>query len=121
MYPSIRTIENGLQVCRDTARRIRGLMDGTVNPETSLAARAWLRQCYHRPSDDELVMAAIDEALGTFGVEALEGEWIDNYHQNIQAVYCNAGDAYAPTVLLCHRRLRYLVTSWGDYVEKEGL
>ena len=121
MYPSAKRIENVLSVCRDTASRLRGLMDGSIDPETSLAVRVWLGHCFHRPSTQELVMAAIDETLGTFGVEAIEGEWIDRYHHNIQATYCNTGDSYCPTVLLCHRRGRYLLTSWGDYVERERL
>ena len=119
--PSAKTIRNRLSVHPSTARRVRGLMDGSISPETSEAGQRWVGQCYHRPSDNELIMCAVDEALGTFGVEAIEGEWIDHYHHNIQAVYCNTGDTYASTVLLCHKRRRFMITSWGDYVERERL
>lgn len=67
-------------------------------------------------------MVAVDEALGTFGVEAITGpEWLDSFHGNVVATYCNTRDSYCPTVLLCHKRGRFLLTSWGDYVEREGL
>ena len=45
----------------------------------------------------------------------------DQVELAVLVCYCNAGDSYAATVLLCHKRGRYLITSWGDYVEKEGL
>lgn len=92
-------------------------MRGDVDPETSLAVRGWLRHCYHRPSKRELIMRAIDEELGTFGVEAITS----GPEQELHANYCNTGDSYAPTVLLCHKRKRFLLTSWGDYVERKGL
>lgn len=117
-FPSVKTIENRLDVDRDTAKRIRGLMDGSIDPETSKAVQRWIGQCFNKPSKNEMIMCAINEAYETYGVEAIEGEWIDNYHMNIQAVYCNTGDAYCDTVLLCHKRDRFMITSWGGYVER---
>lgn len=55
---------------------------------------------------------AIDRILSTHGVEYLgqhkrSGEHVD---------YCNAGDAYASTVVFIG--MRCVVACWGDYVEK---
>jgi hypothetical protein len=116
-FPSVKRIARELNLDTNTAKRVRGLMDGKVDPCTSEAVQSWICQCFNRPSRRELIMCAINEALDTCGVEAIEGEWIDNYHHNIQAVYCNTGDTYAATILLCHKRDRFMLTSWGDYVE----
>ena len=62
--------------------------------------------------------------LECFGVEAITGEWQNGYWCNILAVYVNTGDTYATTIMY-HREKGYMVTSWGDYVErnaeKEGI
>jgi hypothetical protein len=118
MYPSIKTIQTQLNLDKDTAKRIRELIDKTISPLTSEAVQKWIRQCYNRPSDNELIMCAIDETLNTFGVEAIEGEWIDHYHQNIQAVYCNTGDTYSSTVFLCYKHEKFLIMSYYDYYKK---
>jgi hypothetical protein len=122
-YPTTKRIADELSVTDEQAKRIRGLMDGSIDPETSPAVQAWLRQCHHRPRASELIMCAIDEAFETHGVEAIrtKGTWIDNYHLDIRAVYCNTGDTYAATVLLDHKTGSYLLTSWGDFVESRRL
>jgi hypothetical protein len=122
-YPSVKTIMRIPRVTREQAKRVRGLMDGSIDPETSEAVCRWIRQCYHRPSDYELAMNAINETIETCGVEAIESEkiWIDSYHHNIVAVYCNTGDSYCPTVLLDHRSMQYRITSWADFVERNRL
>jgi hypothetical protein len=120
-FPSVKRIAETLRVSVETAKRVRGLMDGSIDPETSAKAKDWIRCCYHRPSNFELIMCAIDDTLGTHGVETIQGKWIDSFHQNIQAEYCNTGDTYAATVLLCHKRDRFMLTSYGDYVEHNRL
>jgi hypothetical protein len=93
--------------------KIMGLMDGDVDPEEFESVQKWLAQCYNRPSDDELIMCAIDELLETFGVESLD---LDDRLIS----YCNAGDTYAATI--CHIgdgwTDEYVVASWGDLVEE---
>jgi len=116
-FPTPQRLARDLNVDLDVAKRVRGLMDRSLDPDDSEAVQRWVRQCYNEPSWREKVMCAIDEALETHGVEAIEGEWIDNFHHNIQAVYCNTGDTYAMTILLCHKQDRFMLTSWGNYVE----
>jgi len=113
-FPSVKTI---LPLCDKTndqnlsAKVVRGLIDGTLDPDdTSTAVREWTRQCYNQPSKHERVMCAINDVLKGYGVEAI--------HTNRGvAEYVNFGDTYALTVL--YFQGRYMVTSWGDFVERQ--
>ena len=65
----------------------------------------------------------IDKLLGTFGTEAILGEWQNGYWCDIAAAYCNTGDTYRTTVI--HVRGegwnpagRFIISSWGDWVER---
>jgi hypothetical protein len=69
----------------------------------------------------------IDEALGYadgllegYGVEPIRGDWVDNYYGDIVALYVNTGDTYNPTILYDVNAGKFLVTSWGDWVERYG-
>lgn len=79
----------------------------------------WINQCFNVPGQDEIIMSMLDELLEGHGVEVIcvGGEWVDSYHHDIVASYVNMGDTYDTTVVLDHRSGRYLVTSWGDFVE----
>lgn len=70
-------------------------------------------------------LEAIDRLLGNYGTEAIRGNWQNGYWGDIVAAYSNTGDSYALTVL--HERGngwnpagRFIVTSWGDWVERNG-
>jgi len=86
------------------------------------ACRLALRRTVNVPWRDRL--EAIDKLLGTFGTEAIRGEWQNGYWCDIVAAYCNTGDSYAVTVL--HERGdsswreegRFIVSSMGDWVER---
>ena len=65
-------------------------------------------------------MVAIDEVLGTFGIDAILGEQTDRY-PGVQAVYCVTGDGSTPTVLRCNRSRRFLIASRGEYVDTNSL
>ena len=72
----------------------------------------------HWGTDNECRMSALNELLLTHGVEAIRtSEHIDRYHFDIRASYLNAGDTYNTTILLDHRDEKWLLTSWGDFVE----
>ena len=115
--PTIKTLQTRLGLDVSTAKAIRGLMTGDSDPRQYASVQGWLDQCFNEPSGDEMIMCAIDELLGTYGVEPIRGRYVDSYHQDIQAVYCNAGDTYDGTILLDHETGRYIVTSWGDWFE----
>ncbi len=67
----------------------------------------------------ETAISEVSRLLGLYGAEAIRGEWQGGYWCDIVAEYANAGDAYACTVLYDVRTGRYLVTSYGDWIERE--
>lgn len=86
------------------------------------AVVSWAEQCYHDPRTDpgaygECLMLALNVVLEGYGVESIEGRYVDHYYRSGQAEYVNQGDTYATTVLLDHETNRLQITSWGDWVE----
>lgn len=65
------------------------------------------------------ILGEVDRLLGTCGVEVIRGEWDGGYWGDAVAKYANVGDSYACTVLYDVRTGRYLVTSYGDWIERE--
>lgn len=115
MLPSYKTL------CRLTnndgpkARVLRNLLEGKIEPrELSPACDRWVRQCHNDPSHVEQVMCAADEWLGTYGVEAIFGDSVTEPRFS----YCNTGDTYALTLIYDHSKGRYLVSSYGDEIER---
>ena len=97
---------------------IRGRVNPAEHPRRFPVTDRWIRSCYHQPPRQEIKLEALNELLGTWGVEPirLEGDW-DRYYGDVVASYLNTGDTYAPTLLLDHRRNRWCLTSWGDFYE----
>jgi hypothetical protein len=100
---------------------IRGKIDVTEHP----AVLAWVAGCHHDPRRNpnaraEVMLCALDAELEGYGVEAIEGRYVDRYNQNIQAIYSNQGDTYTTTILYDNERGKYLITSWGDWIERHG-
>lgn len=85
------------------------------------ACRLALRRTVNVPENDRL--EAIDKLLGTFGTEAIRGEWQNGYWCDIVAAYCNTGDTYAVTVIQVRGEYtfsssRFIVSTMGDFVER---
>ena len=85
------------------------------------ACKLALRRTANVPENDRL--EAIDKLLGTFGTEAIRGEWQNGYWCDIVAAYCNAGDTYDLTVIQVRgesrfNRSRFIISSWGDWFER---
>lgn len=115
--PTAKRLASVLSLDTDTARKVRRLLDGTDDPcDVSKQAANWHRSCYNPPSLADAIMVAVDEVIGTYGVEG----WADpdNYRNGVS--YCNTGDTYAPTVCLIDddRGLRWYLGSWGDLAER---
>ena len=65
-------------------------------------------------------MHAANEVIGGHGVEALECEHGPHGpRMEPHAVYINMGDTYITTLIREHTG-RYIVSSWGDYVERHA-
>ena len=87
------------------------------------ACKIALRRTVDIPENDRL--EAIDKLLGTCGTEAIRGDWQNGYWCDIVAAYCNTGDTYNVTVIQVRgdysfSRSRFIVSSWGDWVEKNS-
>jgi hypothetical protein len=72
--------------------------------------------------DPDKRLEAIDKMLGTYGIEAIRGEWQNGFWCDIVAVYCNAGDTYSTTVIrvrgdYAYSPGRFFVGTVGDFVE----
>jgi len=75
--------------------------------------------------DHEERMTRINTLLDCCGVEAVRGEWQNGFWGDVVGTYCNTGDSYALTVLCVRgdsswQEPRFMVTSWGDWVERFG-
>jgi hypothetical protein len=85
------------------------------------ACRKALAMTRHIGENDRL--EEIDKLLGTFGTEAIRGDWQNGYWCDIVAAYCNAGDTYATTVIQVRGECRFdhsrfIVSTMGDFVER---
>jgi hypothetical protein len=65
----------------------------------------------------EIKLQAIDEVLGTCGVEAL-GDLPDDSTSPAPYAYCNTGDSYAATLVYKHATDNLFISSWGDIAER---
>ncbi len=64
------------------------------------------------------VLEEVDKLIDGSGVEAINGDYhVDNYYGDIVALYVNTGDSYAATLLYETENDKFIVTSFGDWVE----
>lgn len=92
---------------------ILNLIQDKTDPAMYASVALWIRQCFNTPKRIELKMLAINEILEGHGVEAIfsEGEmWPD-------MEYVNMGDAYNATVVYDYIDGKFIVTTWGDWIE----
>jgi len=100
----------------------RQLLEAFPRDLTPAAARAFSKEMKaarggKRAVDD--VLAKFDSAINAHGIEAIQGDHhVDGYYHNIVALYVNTGDTYNTTLLYETERECFIVTSWGDWVEK---
>lgn len=84
------------------AGQIRAMILRKADPrEVSPACDRWVRQCFNTPRIEEQILCAIDEILGTYGIEGWSS---DTGRRGV--TYCNTGDTYARTFAL--------VPDWPD-------
>lgn len=103
-------------VNEETAKVLAALIDGKVNPEdVSRACKAWTLSCYNEPSWQEKVMCAANDLIGGHGVEGIDDP---ESCVNCAAAYVNLGDTYITTLMYDYRNDQFIVSSWGDYAER---
>lgn len=96
---------------------IRGHLDPLKYPAHFPATDRWARQRYNPLPAKDAKLSALNELLGMHDVECIRGDWWDRYYGDCLAEYLNTEDSYAPTIVLDHQRGKWLLTSWGDFVE----
>ena len=115
--PSIKRLTESLNLSKEQAMLVRGLIKGEVrtidNPQFPVT-QAWIASCYSRPARIERIMSCINEVIGAHGCEAI---WGSSVTQPI-AEYCNSGDTYATTILFNYQTDVFSITSLGDFVER---
>ena len=105
MTASVKTIKRQLNVTSAVAVRIRAaLVHGASGG--------------HQAVDDAL--DKIDECLSGFGVEAISGNYVNRYYQNIVALFVNVGETYTSTVIYETDTGRFILTTVGDWVERNA-
>lgn len=119
MFPSVDTIARRLDVSRESARKIRKLMDGRLSPFEYSKVDAWRRSCCNEPSEDDVyaILLAINEEIHGFGVETITREgYRINYYYNCICEYVNSGDVYKATIFYDTENGTYSVTDYESWV-----
>jgi hypothetical protein len=107
-----------LNASAEQIETVNAILNGTLDPETFKSVQIVADQCFNKPKTDELKLAAINEALGGYGIEAVRtSKWKNGYWCDILCSYVNIGDSYIPTVIH-HRKHGFMVSSIGDVIEK---
>jgi hypothetical protein len=103
-----------LSLSMDDAKKLRRAMD-TVGTEQF--DRYGLSKRYEHQVDDVLDLA--NKLMGAHGVEGIRGNYhVDGFYFDIVALYVNTGDTYAGTLLYVTDEDKWVLTSWGDWVER---
>jgi len=68
--------------------------------------------------DIDAALENANKRIKGFGVESVRGRlWVSHYFQDINLLYVNKGDTYAPTIVYdTLKDIWYVGTSWGDIV-----
>ena len=105
-----------LNITEEQAETVIDLAEGRIQAENFdrfPRTYTWIRQCYHRPSDVDIALSAIDEVLETFGVEGWAGPGLTR-----GVAYANTGDGDHLTVCLVDGEFR--ISSYNTLETREG-
>ena len=117
--PSIKRLCENLKIDKTTAQAARRIMAGEqaqereANPDKYAATIRWMAGCYNPPGAIIIRLNMLNDLLGGFGVECSGAVDMRN---GAPLEYINTGDTYTPTI--CLFRGRWVLSSWGDIVEK---
>lgn len=96
---------------------IRGIINGRQN----IYNYASVKVLPEGRTYNDCIMEAINEEMNGFGIEPIRdpSHW-DNYWGDYIAIYVNMGDTYSATILYDTRDNKYILTSYGDFIEGRG-
>lgn len=112
---TIPRVANHLSIDHDTAAKVIAIVREQAKPDEVPATAAWIQQCFHRPSESELKMHALNSILGLFGSEPI---WGGGSITRPAAEYLNTGDTYGATIVLDYVAGRFRLSTMGDFVER---
>ncbi len=99
-----------------TRKNIATYLDLDADQANDLARE--LRAAAGDHQDVDVVLEEANAILEGFGIEVIAGEgWVSHYYQNFRVLYVNLGDTYQDTIMYETDEERFLVGSWGDWVE----
>ena len=109
--PSVKALK---AVFGDKAKEARQLLEGKIRTTDYSCVNEWVNSCWHNPSYTNRVLYALNYLAGTYRVEHQE----EGSNAKSPAFdYLNAGDMYAPTLMLIQGR-GFKVMSVGDMIER---
>lgn len=117
MKPSIKTLEAAFPGQGKQLRRILDADAATALTLTHVYPKVaeWYRMCYSKPKTLDLQFQLLDAELEGYGDEAI---FKPGSHQP-DAEYINLGDTYNTTLLYDHLAQRWMVTTYGDWIERQ--
>lgn len=87
-----------------------------ISKEQAQEIRATIQKVERNEMDGEAAMNRIDSIIGVycghFGIESFQTK-------KGRYLYSNTGDSYGTTILFTPRKM-FIISSWGDIVEREG-
>jgi len=110
MTPSIKTLEKAFP---GKGKDLRALLDGSKDPIEYSNVADWVAKCHHDPSRIEQTICAVDQVIDGFGTLAIFGDRV--YRPDME--YVDMGDSYTTTIIYDYIDDRYMVTSYGDWIE----
>ena len=108
-----------LNLDRDKAGQVIGLISEEIDPGEYESVENWERQLYNPPREVERIMHALNEVIEGYGIEGIEVEdaYVDSYHHGFIADYINTGDTYNPTIVLDNSNNEFILTTWGNFLQ----
>jgi len=92
------------------------LVNGTLDAVDFQAGYRRVSECYHQPSDTDVILHVINSIAGGYGVEGSPYE-VDAMYDGEFISYVNMGDPYYTTILFNPRTNRFELSNWGSVYE----
>lgn len=104
-----------------TSRREKDLVELLkLTPEEAEDLAKGMRIAAGDPKKVDELLEKVNERIGGFGVEAIDGDGPGGYYMSVVLLYVNRGDTYDTTLLYQTDTATFHIGSWGDWVERYG-
>ncbi len=103
----------GSTINHDNANMIIRLISGEYDPLKYSTVKHWSDLCYHKPDRADMIMVAVNQEIGGYGVE-----YVSEHDGDISFEYVNFGDTYSATIVHDLNTNEYILSTWGVYLEE---